>query len=268
VNPIPAHSLALTPYPSRVARALRVVLHLLRAMLMAALFYRRMGTHRQLAFKQRWSQQLLKILEIHLEAGVADAPAGCLIAANHISWLDIFVINALRPAAFVAKAEVRAWPLIGWLAARNDTIFVNRSRRQHARQVKLEIDTRLNSGFDVAVFPEGRTTDGVRLLEFHAALLQSAIETGRPILPMAISYHDANGQPSLAPSFAETTLPQCFTAILACRSLSARLMPLPPIATTGQSRRDVAHAAHDVIATRLGFLRPNRTPGTPPDLPA
>ncbi|GHU34678.1 1-acyl-sn-glycerol-3-phosphate acyltransferase [Betaproteobacteria bacterium] len=268
MNPIPAHSLAPTPYLSRVTRVLKVALHLLRAMLTAALFYQRMGTHRQLAFKQRWSQQLLKILEIRLEAGVTDAPHGCLIVANHISWLDIFVINALRPASFVAKAEVRAWPLIGWLAARNDTIFVNRGSRQHARQVNVEIDTRLNSGFDVAVFPEGRTTDGARLLEFHAALLQSAIETGRPILPMAIAYRDANGQPSLAPSFAETTLPQCFAAILACRSLSARLMPLPPVVTTGQSRRDVARAAHDAIATRLGFLRPNRTPETPPDLPA
>ncbi|MDR1936492.1 MAG: 1-acyl-sn-glycerol-3-phosphate acyltransferase, partial [Candidatus Accumulibacter sp.] len=211
-----ARSLSPTPYPSRLARALKVALHLSQALLTAALCYRRMTPRRRLAFKQRWSRRLLEILgirlEIRQEAGETDAPPGCLIVANHISWLDIFVIDALRPAAFIAKAEVRAWPLAGWLAARNDTIFLNRNSRQHARQVNAEIAARLDAGFDVAIFPEGRTSDGARLLEFHAALLQAAIATGRPVLPMALSYHDAHGQPSAAPSFADVTLPRCFAA--------------------------------------------------------
>ena len=266
--PAPEHAPPPTPYPSRIVRALKVALHLLQALLTAALLYRRMTPQRRLAFKQRWSRRLLGILEIRLDAEAADVPAGCLIVANHISWLDIFVINALRPASFIAKAEVRAWPLVGWLAARNDTVFLNRGSRQHARQVNGEIDARLDAGFDVAVFPEGRTTDGARLLEFHAALLQPAIETGRPVWPMALSYHDAEGRRSLAPSFAEVTLPQCFAAILACRSLTVRLAPLPPVATAGRSRRDVSQAARAAIATRLGFLRPSTAPGTPPDLPA
>ena len=266
--PAPEHVLPPTPYPSRIVRALKVALHLLQALLTAALLYRRMTPQQRLAFKQRWSRRLLGILEIRLDAGAADVPAGCLIVADHISWLDIFVINALRPASFIAKAEVRAWPLVGWLAARNDTVFLNRGSRQHARQVNGEIDARLDAGFDVAVFPEGRTTDGARLLEFHAALLQPAIETGRPVWPMALSYHDAEGRRSLAPSFAGATLPQCFAAILACRSLTVRLVPLPPLATAGRSRRDVSQAARDAIATRLGFLQPSKAPGTSPDLPA
>jgi 1-acyl-sn-glycerol-3-phosphate acyltransferase len=257
-----------TPYPLRAVRALRVALHLVRAMLVAALLYRRMGKRGELAFKQRWSRQLLEILAIRLETGAADAPAGQLIVANHISWLDIFVINALRPASFIAKTEIHAWPLIGWLVARNDSVFVNRGSRRDARRINAEIDARLAAGFDVAIFPEGRTTDGARVLEFHAALLQPAIEAGRPLLPLAISYHDAEGRLNSAPSFAETSLPRCFAAILACRSLTARATPLPPLATAGRSRREVARAARDAIATTLGFLPPRKAPGTPPDRPA
>lgn len=268
MNPAPAPFLPPTPYPLRLVRAARVVLHLLRALLAAALPYRRWDARQRLAFKQRWSRRLLDLLAIRLDAGPAEAPAGCLIVANHVSWLDIFVINALRPAAFIAKTEVRAWPLIGWLAARNDTVFLNRGSRQHARRVNAEIDAQLEAGCDVAVFPEGGTTDGARLLDFHAALLQPAIETGRPVWPLALSYHDAHGRRSLAPSFAGVSLPRCFAAILACRSLTVRLAPLPPVATAGRSRRDVSRAAHEAIATRLGFLQPNRAPGTAPDLPA
>lgn len=258
-----------TPYAVRVFRCLRLVLHLLWAAVGAALIYRCIGPQQQLAFKQRWSRQLFRILAIHLDAGATSAPPGCLIVANHISWLDIFAINALRPASFIAKAEIRGWPFVGWLSAHNDTVFLNRGSHQHARQINGEIDARLNAGRDVAIFPEGRTTDGTHILAFHAALLQPAIETARPVLPVAISYHDADGQRSLAPSFADAvTLPQSFAAILACRSLTARLVPLPEIATAAQSRRDVSRAAHAAIATRLGFPPSSTAPGTPPGPPA
>ena len=257
-----------TPYLLRVLRCVRLALHLLWLGFGAAVIYPRVSPKRQLALRQRWSHQILTILGIRLDAETTDAPPGCLIVANHISWLDIFAINALRPAAFISKAEVRRWPFIGWLAARNDTIFLNRGSRRHARAINEEIDARLNTGRDVAIFPEGRTTDGRRVQEFHAALLQPAIETGRPLLPIAIAYLDAEGHPSVAPSFADTSLPQCFAAILTCRTLTAQLRPLPIIATTNRSRREVSRDAQAAIATRLGFPPAHTAPGTPPDLPA
>ncbi|MDR1709170.1 MAG: 1-acyl-sn-glycerol-3-phosphate acyltransferase [Candidatus Accumulibacter sp.] len=264
----PAPLLSPTPYLVRAGRALRVAAHLARALFAAAWAYPRMTAEWRLAYRQRWSRRLLEILEIRLEAGPADAPGGSLIVANHISWLDIFAIDALRPAAFVAKAEIRAWPLIGWLAARNDTIFLDPAGLPQARRINREIEARLDAGFDVAVFPEGRTTDGARLLEFRAALLQAAVAGRRPALPIAISYRDAAGRRSLAPSFAETTLPRCFAAILACRSLTARVAPLAPIDTAGRTRREAARAAHDAIATKLGFPPAKPASETPPDLPA
>ena len=243
-----------TPYPLRAWRALRLALHFAWIGFGALLLYPRLAADGRARLKQRWSRTILDILGVHLDAEPTTAPPGCLVVANHVSWLDIFVINSLRPAAFIAKAEIRQWPFIGWLAERNDTVFLRRGSHGHARVVNAQIDTLLNSGIDVAIFPEGTTTDGTHLLGFHAALLQPAIETGRAIVPCALSYHDASGARTRAPSFAgETTLAQCIASILACRTLTARVRPAAAIATEGLARRELSQVAHAAIATRLGF---------------
>ena len=259
-----------TSIPVRAYRCLRLALHFAWIAIGAALIYPCVSEPQQARLKQRWSHRILKILAVRLNLERTDAPPGSLIVANHVSWLDIFVIHALRPSAFVSKSEVRDWPFIGWLAERNDTVFLRRGSRGHAKVVNAEIDALLNAGRDVAIFPEGTTTDGTHLLGFHAALLQPAVETGRPILPLAISYHDADGRHSLAPSFAgETTLAECFAAILASRSLIVNLTPCAAIDTTGKTRRDVVRTAHEAIAsaltTRLGFPLSSTAPGKQPD---
>jgi 1-acyl-sn-glycerol-3-phosphate acyltransferase len=258
-----------TPYLIRIFRGLRLALQFAWIALGTIILYPWIGAGRRARLKQRWSLQILDILCVRLETQPSDAPAGSLIVSNHVSWLDIFVINGLRPAAFIAKAEIRSWPFIGWLGARNDTVFLRRGSRGHAKVVNAEIDALLNAGIDVAIFPEGTTTDGTHLLSFHAALLQPAIETGHPVLPLALSYRDTQGNLSLAPSFAgDTTLIQCFSAIFACRTLTARLQPAPAIDTRGQTRRELSQATHDAIATRLGFPAASTAPGTAPDLQA
>ena len=210
---------------------------------------------------------MLDILAIRLDAQLAGATPGSLIVANHISWLDIYALNAARPMAFVSKAEVRDWPLIGWLAANTDTVFLRRGSRGHARIVNAEIDALLNAGKDVAIFPEGTTTDGTHLLNFHGALLQPAVETGRPVQPVALSYHDGDGRRSLAPAYAgETTMGECFAAILACRSLTVRLRPTPPLAPQSRQRRELASTARGAIAFSLGLPLANNPPETARDL--
>lgn len=259
-----------TPIPARAYRCLRLALHFVWIAVGAALIYPCVSETQKARLKQRWSHRILKILAVRLDLEPTDAPPGSLIVANHVSWLDIFVIHALRPSAFVSKSEVRDWPFIGWLAERNDTVFLRRGSRGHAKVVNAEIDALLNAGRDVAIFPEGTTTDGTHLLGFHAALLQPAVETGRPVLPLAISYHEATGKHSLAPAFAgETTLAECFGAILASRSLIVHLTPCAAINTTGKTRREVVRTAHEAIAnaltTRLGFPLSSTAPGKQPD---
>ncbi len=168
--------------------------------------------------------------------------------ANHISWLDIFVINAVLPSAFVAKAEVRRWPLIGWLAVRHDTVFLRRGSRGHARIIDSEIAAVLGRGAHVALFPEGTTTDGTHLLHFHGALLQPALTVGRPVVPLALSYWESDGSRSLAPRYdGDVTLGQCLRAIASRPHLRARLSALPPLGLDGADRRVVAQQARERI---------------------
>ena len=223
--------------------------------------------HRRLQLKQRWSRRTLDILGIELDAILGGIEPGSLIVANHISWVDIFVLNAARPMAFVSKSEVRDWPLVGWLTSRVDTVFLRRGSRGHARIVNAEIDALLNAGKDVAIFPEGTTTDGTHLLGFHGALLQPAVETGRPIQPVSLSYETPDGQRSLAPAYVgETSLLECLRTILACPGLVARVRTTPALPTPGRNRRELAHAARGAIALSLGLPLVNNPPETPAGL--
>ena len=238
-----------TPVALRAWRFVRLAWHLVVMCVGSALIFPWIDTIRRREFKRQWSARILAILGVKLELGAPLPPVSGLILANHVSWLDIVAINTVRPAAFIAKSEVRRWPLIGWLSARNETVFLRRGSHGHARAVNTEIDALLTAGVDVAVFPEGTTTDGTHLLGFHAALLQPAVETARPILPFTLSYHDATGRQSSAPSFVgEITLMQCLMQILACRTLTVRLNPGAPIDTRGRTRRELAAQAHAVIA--------------------
>lgn len=235
-------------------RYARLGLHLLWGALTIATVYRFLNAAARLWLKQRWSRQLLEILAIRLDANLHGVARGSLIVANHISWLDIFVLNAARPMAFVSKSEVREWPLAGWLAANTETLFLRRGRRADAVEINARIETMLASGKDVAVFPEGTTTDGSHLLPFHGALLQPAIDGRRPVQPLALAYFDASGQRSTVPAYAgETTMAECMAEIIACRSLRVRLRPTPPIVAEHLTRREVAAMAHGAVAYHLGL---------------
>nr|WP_249115967.1 lysophospholipid acyltransferase family protein [Azoarcus sp. L1K30] len=238
----------------RAWRRLRLGVHLARGVITIALIYPLISESARLRLRQRWSQGLLDILGITLEHGGATVTPGCMLVANHVSWVDIFVINALAPTAFISKHEVRSWPVIGWLAARSETVFLRRGSRGHAKIVNAEIAGLLDAGRNVAVFPEGTTTDGSQVLHFHAALLQPAIEASRPLQTLALRYRDADGNPSCAPAYdGELSLGECLRNILSHRRLVACIAVDTPIPTTSDSRRrELALATRNWIAGRIG----------------
>lgn len=222
----------------------------------------------RLRLKATWAVALLDALGVEVEADLTHVVPGALLVANHISWIDIYVINAALPAAFVSKAEVRQWPVIGWLAARHDTIFLRRGSRGHARVINAEVGDALARGKHVAIFPEGTTTDGRGLLHFHAALIQPALAAGRPVLPVAISYWELDGRRSLAPRYdGDITLAQCTRAILGRRRLIARLVTTPLRGMNGEDRKQVAAEAREAIALAAGLPLVSNPLETPGDLP-
>ena len=112
-----------------------------------------------------------------------------LVTANHVSWLDIAAVHAVCPQArFVSKADVRHWPLLGWLIGAVGTLFIERERKRDAMRVVHQMAESLIAGDVVAVFPEGTTGDGRALLPFHANLLQAAIAAEAPVQPVALRY--------------------------------------------------------------------------------
>ena len=220
------------------------------------------SSHTRQRMLQRWSLALLHALGFELAVEKSHDLPGALLVANHVSWIDIFVINAVFPSAFISKEEVRHWPIAGWLAAKNDTVFLRRGSRGHARMINEEIAGLLGQGRHVAVFPEGTTTDGTYLLHFHAALIQPALSAGHPVLPVAISYWAPNGERSLAPRYdGDISLRACLQSILGRQRLVARLVTTPPLGLNGEDRRQVATAARLAIASAAGLPEPSNPPG-------
>lgn len=128
------------------------------------------------------------------------AGRGGLIVANHVSWLDISVLGAMRPLAFVAKSEVATWPVIGWFAKLQRTVFIDRMRRSATAAVASEMGRRLQDGQAVVLFAEGTTGDGTRIQPLRSSLLGAAHEALRgddgaevTIYPLCISYTGFHG---------------------------------------------------------------------------
>jgi 1-acyl-sn-glycerol-3-phosphate acyltransferase len=166
------------------------------------LFPRLSATGRQQRV-QAWARRMLRVLGVTLDVRGDAAVAGpLLLVANHISWLDILVMHAARHCRFVAKSDVKGWPLIGTLATGGGTLYIERESRRDAMRVVHRMADSLRQGEVLAVFPEGTTTDGLAVLPFHGNLIQAAISSGAAAQPVALTFIDASsGRPCLSASY-------------------------------------------------------------------
>ena len=179
---------------------------------------------------------------------------GAMLISNHISWADIFVVYTLRPARFIAKSEIATWPVVGFLTRSTRTIFIERGRRHAVRDTNQRIVDALRGDDLIAMFPEGETGYGDRLLPFHANLLQPAIDANVPIIVGGLRYVDRRGRPTIAPSYVgEVTLVESFLRILADGPFVCEFHLIESFDGTGSSRHEIARHARAAMARRLGF---------------
>ena len=136
------------------------------------------------------------------EVGRRSTAAAALILSNHVSWLDICVISALAPVVFVAKSEVAGWPVVGWLAKLQRTVFINRQARHQTGAATREIAGRLLGGDAVVLFAEGTSSDGTRVLAFRSSLvgavhhaLGNTTHHNVTVQPMSLAYIGFSGVP-------------------------------------------------------------------------
>jgi 1-acyl-sn-glycerol-3-phosphate acyltransferase len=234
-------------------RLTRFVLHIVRGLAICALIFPFCKAERRHWHVQHWSRRLLEICGVrceHVNAGPIGKHA--MVVANHVSWLDIFVINALHPCRFIAKSEVRGWPVLGWLAERGGTLFLKRANRRDLQQVLRSVVDHLRSGERVAYFPEGTSSPHGSLLSFHSALFEAALEADVVVQPYALRYVDATGGVHRGAEYVgETTFAQSVARILSGEAIIARLERLPPIAGAGLHRRVLAQSAHGAVESAL-----------------
>lgn len=235
-------------------RLLRATTHVLRGLWIIRSEFGRLTPAQCTLLVREWSRQMLTIMGIPLVVrGTPPASGPVLLVANHISWLDILVMNAAHPARFVSKADVRHWPVLGALITGAGTLYIERESRRDAMRVVHQMAAALQAQDTLAVFPEGTTGDGRELLPFHANLIQAAISAHAPVLPVALQYlAGANGERSDAPLFVgETTLLQSVWRTLRADGLQACVHFGEPQTADQRDRRSWAADLRQAVGALL-----------------
>lgn len=206
------------------------------------------------ALRQRLSQRfmgwLAAALPFRLEISGKLPEQPMLWVANHVSWTDIPLLGQLAPLSFLAKAEVRRWPLAGWLAQCAGTLFIRRGAGD-GLLLGQRIAERLGGGCALLVFPEGTSSDGRQVLPFHGRLLAGAITAGVPLQPVALRYLRDGVVDPLAAFIGEDELPAHLLRLFAADRAVLQVQLLEPIAIAGGQRSHLARQARAAIEAAL-----------------
>ncbi len=188
---------------------------------------------------QRHSRRALKIFNLEARAD-GPVPARGLLVSNHLGYLDILVLASLTPAVFVAKRDVKFWPVVGWLAQMGGTLFVNRERRAQVGRVNDEIQAALNQGALVVLFPEGASSNGQSVLPFKSALLEPAAQPAHLLSVGAIQYtiNDGDVGDEVCYWGGHTFFPHLLN-LLGKRAVRATIR-FAPVQRTGADRKQLA----------------------------
>ena len=200
---------------------------------------------------RKWSAGLMRIFGFRLRCSGTPLKGAVMFVSNHVSWVDIEMVHSQRMVGFVAKQEIRSWPVVGWLAERGETIFHQRGSTESLGGVMHAMLQRLREGRPVAVFPEGRTRDGGEVGPFHARIFQPAVEAAVPVQPVALRY-GARGSAQHVVAFGpEESFFANFMRLLGEPPRRADVCFLEPIAATEEGRRRIAELARERIVAAM-----------------
>ncbi len=235
---------------ARLAAVLLLGLALASVVAVAERLYR----HDPMPLRQRLTRWFLARLSGALPFDVevrGELPQGPhLWVGNHVSWTDIPLLGALTPLSFLSKAEVRDWPVAGWLANKAGTLFIRRGSGDSS-QVNQQLAAHLQQERHLLIFPEGTTTDGTALRTFHGRLLSSAIDSGVPLQPVAIRYL-RDGQPCpIAPWVGDDGMLDHLLRMLSSDIAEVEIRLLSPLSSQDSSRNQLARQAQEAIARAL-----------------
>ncbi len=201
---------------------------------------------------RRWCRWIVRAAGVRVRVtGTAPATGGLLLVANHISWLDIPLLAAVRPARMLAKSDIRQWPVAGPLAAHGGALFIDRSRLRALPGTVARIADALRAGQAVGVFPEGSTWCGRAQGPFRRAVFQAALDAGVPVQPVRLRYRITGGPASTTPAFiGDDSLLTSVWRVVSARGLVAEV----------EVRQLIAPGSHPDRRSLARAAQPGRTP--------
>lgn len=231
-------------------RGARLIVHLLAGLMLVASvkLMPPLGRHRE-RMGRWWHRELMRVLNIRVTVKGQRSAGTRVIAANHVSWLDIPVLGAIEPTRFVSKYEVREWPIAGWLANGAGSFYIRRGAGG-TKQLIGEMSTYLSSApqRSLVLFPEGTTTDGALVLKFQPRLFAAGIAAECDVQPIALRYSRAENGENIAPFIGDDDLVHHILRLLKTPSLEVEVTYCAPIGSTGRDRAQIALLAHSAVA--------------------
>lgn len=233
-------------------KTFRIILHILLVVPLCLLIF--ISTkNQQERIIRFWCKGLLSIFEISVEVTGLESnlvnQKKYLMVANHISWMDIIVIQSIKPCIFVAKSDVASWPLFGWVAQMTGTIFIKRDKISDIKKALKKMKRRLIKR-SVCIFPEGTSTNGRYLLPFKSNLFQSSIDTQKSILPICLRYEQNNSYTDKTAFVDDMSLLDSIIKIKQEKDIRAIVEVLQPIRPR-YNRKELASYTQEIIRNNL-----------------
>lgn len=241
---------------TKAYRTLYLLAYIAIGLLVVLFSFSWISTLRKRQLIQWWSQHITRAFNLDIQVhGMipGNKQQHVLFVANHVSWVDIFAINSIIPLRFIAKSEIKSWPIIGYLATKANTLFIQREKKQQANLMNLSIAQSLSQGDNLCLFPEGTTTHGDNVYPFKASLFQAAIDANTVVWPIAIRYIDHHGKIDSEMAYAdEISLLASFNKVISQPKPRVILHFLTPISANKVSDRQMlSFAAREAIVECL-----------------
>lgn len=233
-------------------RAPLVVIWIASSLLSVAVVYPFLPLAGRNAMNKSWSLALMKICGVRVRVhGQPLMNGAALWVCNHVSWIDIFILSSIRCVAFVAKSEIRQWPVIGWLVAKAGTVFLNRRERQAIKTVSQQMEHRFTRGEVLGLFAEGTTSTGFDVLPFRSSLFEPAIHGQVSVQPIALRFYHRGVRSDYVAFIGEQNLVQNLCVLLSTTGVMVEVdfLPVIPAQQCGElGRVKVSAHAHELIA--------------------
>jgi 1-acyl-sn-glycerol-3-phosphate acyltransferase len=215
---------------------------------------------------QHWSGQTLQArgVNVRLRSKTTSNTTTRLLVANHVSWLDVLVIQSLQPSVFIAKKEVGNWPVVGAIAKACGVVFVDRGSPSSAKRMVDDVSNALHHGYRVAGFPEGTSSEGHGVSLFHANIFEAAIHRQVDVQPIALRYVDIDtGALSTTAAFVgEMQFLESLHRIMSSQVITVDVQLGDAISPEGHSRRTLAHLSHRSVCQHLEKLANEKNDAT------